>query len=92
MPTRQEIAKATAKTLLFLSLLATYAAKYSFQLSTGIAKTTMDASTNMTNYFLDEKLPKLGIGDAIFDKTISGANWTLDQAIKLQKAMKSRLG
>ena len=92
MPTRQEIVKATAKTLLFLSLVATYAAKYGFNLSAGIAKTTMDASSNITNYFMDEKLPKLGVGDALFNSAVSGTNWTLDQAIKIQKEMKSRLG
>jgi len=87
MPTQKQVAKATAKTLLSLSLLATYAVKYGLDFSAELSKKTLDSAESMTNYFLDSKVPKLGIGDALFNKTVAGADWALDQTIKLQKAL-----
>lgn len=91
MPTQKQIAKATAKTLLSLCLLATYATKYGFDFSAAVSKKTFDAAHSMTDYFLDGKVPKLGIGDDLFDKTVAGADWTLDKAIQIQKALKQKI-
>ncbi len=83
--------KTTAKTLLFLSLLSTYAVKYGFDCSAGIAKKTLGITESMTDYFFDHKIPKLGIADSVFDKSVAGVDWTLDQTIKLQKALNSKI-
>ena len=91
MPTKKEIAKTTAKTLLSLSLLATYATKYGFDFSMDMSKTVLKAGENLTDYFLDSKVPKLGIGDALLDKTIAGTDWTLDKMIEIQKALKQKV-
>ncbi len=89
MPTQKQIATAASKTLLSLSLLATYATKYGVDFSAGPTKKTFEAAESMTDYFLDSKVPKLGIGDALFDKTVAGVDWTLEQVIRLQKALKN---
>ena len=91
MPTQKQIAKATAKTLLSLSLLATYVTKYGLDFSADMSKTVLGAATNMTDYFLDGKVPKLGIGDELFDKTKAGVDWTLDKAIQIQKALRQKV-
>ena len=91
MPTQKQIAKATAKTLLTLSLVATYATKYGLDFGADMSKTVLGAATNMTDYFLDGKVPRLGIGDALLDKTVAGMDWTLGQTIKIQKALKEKI-
>ena len=91
MPTQKQVAKATAKTLLSLSLLATYATKYGLDFSADVSKVTLNAATNMADYFLDGKVPKLGIGDFILDKTKAGMDWTLDKSIQIQKALKEKV-
>lgn len=85
---RKKLAKQTAKTLLSLSLLATYATKYGFDFSADMSKTILGAATNMTDYFFDNKIPKLGIGDELMNKTISVADWGFDKTIQIQKALK----
>ena len=91
MPTQKQVAKATAKTLLSLSLLATYATKYGLDFSADMSKTVLGAATNMADYFLDGKVPKLGIGDALLDKTKAGIDWTLDKTIQIQKALRQKV-
>ena len=91
MPTSKQVAKTTAKTLLSLSLLATYATKVGFDFSVDMSKTVFKASENITNYFFDNKIPKLGVGDALLDKTVAGADWTLDKAIQIQKSLKQKI-
>lgn len=91
MPTRKQITKAIAKTLLSLSILGAYITKYGLNFTADVTKTALDAATNMANYFTDGKMPKLGIGDTLFNKAVAGANWTLDQAIKLQKGLKKKI-
>ena len=91
MPTQNQIAKNTAKTLLSLSLLATYATKYGLDFFADMSKTVLGAATNMTDYFLDNKVPKLGIGDALLDKAKAGMDWTFEKAIQIQKSMKQKI-
>lgn len=87
----KKLAKQTAKTLLTLSLLATYIAKYGVNFSADMSKTVLNAGTKMTDYFLDNKVPKLGIGDELIDKTIAATNWGFDKTIQLQKALKEKI-
>ena len=91
MSTQKQIAKATAKTLLSLSLLATYATKYGLDFSADMSKTILGAATNITDYFFDNKIPKLGIGDELIDRAVKTSDWTLDQAIKIQKALRQKV-
>ena len=91
MPTQKQVAKATAKTLLSLSLLATYATKAGLDFSADMSKTVLGAATNITDYFFDNKVPKLGIGDALLDKTKAGMDWTFDKTIQIQKALKEKV-
>ena len=91
MPTQKQIAKTTAKTLLSLSLLATYATKFGLDFSADMTKTVLGAVTNTTDYFLDGKAPKLGIGDVLLDQTKAGMDWTLDKTIQIQKALKEKV-
>lgn len=87
----KKIAKQTAKTMLSLSLLATYATKYGFDFSADMSKTILGAATSMTDYFLDNKVPKLGIGDELMNKTITAADWGFDKTIQIQKALKEKV-
>ena len=91
MSTQKQIAKATAKTLLSLSLLATYATKYGLDFSADMSKTILGAATNITDYFFDNKIPKLGIGDELIDRAVKTSYLTLDQAIKIQKALRQKV-
>lgn len=91
MPTQKQIAKATAKTLLTLSLLATYATKAGFDFSADMSKIVFKASESTVDYFFDNKIPKLGIGDALLDKTKAGVDWTLEKAIHIQKSLKQKV-
>ena len=84
----KKVAKQTAKIFLSLSLLATYAAKYGFDFSADMSKTALGAATNMTDYFLDSKVPRLGIGDKLIDKSIAAADWGFNRTIQIQKALR----
>lgn len=91
MPTKKQMAKATAKTLLSLSLLATYATKYGLDFSADMTKTIMKGADNMTDFILDSKVPRLGIGDAMFDKTVAATDWTMNKVIQIQKSLRQKI-
>ena len=91
MSTQKQVAKATAKTLLSLSLLATYAAKAGSDFSADMTKMVFKAGENTVDYFFDNKVPKLGIGDTLLEKTKEGMDWTFDKTIQIQKALKEKV-
>ncbi|MGN0919839.1 MAG: hypothetical protein ACI4OR_03690 [Alphaproteobacteria bacterium] len=87
----KKVAKQIAKTLLSLSLLATYAAKYGFDFSMDMSQKVLGAGTDLTDYFLDGKVPKLGIGDKLINKATAAIDWGFDKTVLLQKALKEKV-
>ena len=90
MATSEENAKQAAKTLLSLSLLATYAVKYGVDFCADVSKEMLKNTDTMTNHFLG-KVPEVGIGEELLGKTLAGIHQTLDSAIKIQKALKEKI-
>ena len=91
MPTQNQTERTIAQKFLSLSLLATYATKYGLDFSIEMSKITLNSATNMADYFLDGKVPKLGIGDFMLDKARAGVDWTLGKSIQIQKALKEKV-
>ena len=90
MATSEENAKQAAKTLLSLSILATYAVKYGIDFCADVSKEMLKNTDTMKDQFL-AKVPKVEVGEELLGKTVSEIHQTLDIFIQIQKKLKNEI-